>query len=68
MQDRKLTGLILIVVGLIMLFFGWQGSESIGDQLTESLTGRFTDQTMILIIAGAVSLIAGIYLSSRSGK
>jgi drug/metabolite transporter (DMT)-like permease len=65
MKDNKLTGLILIVVGALLLFFGWQSSESLGDQLTESLTGRFTDQTMFYIIGGAVCLAAGLYLNVR---
>jgi hypothetical protein len=30
--------------------------------LTESLTGRFTDDTMFLIIGGAVAIAAGIYM------
>jgi drug/metabolite transporter (DMT)-like permease len=62
LKDNKLTGLILTVAGAILLFFGWQSSESLGEQLTETFTGRFTDQTMILIIGGAVCLAAGLYL------
>jgi hypothetical protein len=48
-----------------LLYFGWQSSQSIGDQLTESLTGRFTDDTLLFIIGGAVALVAGLYLSLR---
>jgi hypothetical protein len=65
MKDTKLIGLICIVAGAILLYFGWQSSQSIGDQLTESLTGRFTDDTLLFIIGGAVALVAGLYLSLR---
>lgn len=65
MKDTKLLGLICLVVGAILLFFGWQSSESVGDQLTEALTGRFTEQTMMYIIGGAVALVAGLYLMLR---
>jgi hypothetical protein len=66
MKDTKLTGLALTVVGAILLFFGWQSSESLGEQLTETFTGRFTDETMIFIVGGAVALVAGLYLMARS--
>ncbi len=62
MKDYKLIGIVLLVAGVIMLYFGWQGSESLGDQLTETMTGRFTDSTMFLIIGGAVAIAAGVYL------
>lgn len=65
MKDTKLVGIVLLVAGVIMLFFGWQSSESLGDQLTESLTGRFTDETMIFIIGGAIAAAAGLYLTLR---
>jgi hypothetical protein len=66
MKDNKLMGLILLVVGAILLFFGWRASESLGEQLTETFTGRFTDETMIFIIGGAVCLAAGLYMTVRS--
>jgi drug/metabolite transporter (DMT)-like permease len=63
METGKVAGLVLLVVGLILLFFGWQGSESLGDQVTETITGRFTDETMWYLIGGAAALAAGAYLT-----
>jgi hypothetical protein len=65
MKDDKLMGFILLVAGITLLFFGWRSSESLGEQLTETFTGRFTDQTMILIVGGAVCLAAGLYMTVR---
>jgi len=62
MKDTRLIVIVLLVVGLILLYFGWQSSESLGDQVTEAVTGRFTDETMFLIIGGAVAIAAGVYL------
>lgn len=62
MKDTKLIGIVLLVVGVILLYFGWQSSESLGDQVTEAMTGRFTDNTMFFIIGGAVAIAAGVYL------
>jgi hypothetical protein len=65
MKDTKLLGIVCLVVGAIMLFFGWQASQSVGDQLTEAFTGRFTEQTMIYIVGGAVAIVIGLYLTAR---
>lgn len=62
MTSQKMLGLVLLVVGLILLYFGWQSSQSLGDQVTETLTGRFTDQTMWFIIGGAATAAAGAFL------
>ncbi len=65
MQDKKLLGLVLIVVGVALLFFGFNASQSLGDQLTETLTGRFTEETMFMIVGGAVAVAAGAWLVLR---
>lgn len=62
MKNQKLIGVALLVAGAIALYFGWQSSESVGDQVTEAFTGRFTDETMVFIIGGAVAFVAGIAL------
>ncbi len=63
MGNQKLAGIVLLVIGVILLYFGWQASQSPGDQLTEALTGRFTDETMWYLIAGVAALAAGAFLA-----
>ena len=63
MANMRLLGIVLLVVGAILLYFGWQSSQSLGDQLTEAVTGRFTDETMWFVISGAVSAVVGAYLA-----
>jgi TRAP-type C4-dicarboxylate transport system permease small subunit len=62
MANQKLIGILLLTFGLILLFFGWQSTESVGEQLTEAVTGRFTQQTMLYLIGGAIAAIAGLYI------
>ncbi|WP_166263523.1 DUF3185 family protein [Marinobacter caseinilyticus] len=62
MASSKLVGLVLLVVGIALLYFGYQASQSVGNQLTESLTGRFTDETMWYLIGGAAAAVAGGFL------
>lgn len=63
MGTNKLIGLVLLVVGLILLYFGWQASQSVGDQVAEAFTGRFTDETLWFLIGGAAAAVAGAYMA-----
>lgn len=63
MGSRKLVGLALLVGGAILFYFGWQASQSVGEQLAETLTGRFTDETTWYLIGGAVAIVVGGYLA-----
>lgn len=61
-MNNKILGIVLLVVGLILLFFAYQSSQSLGDQMSEALTGRFTDSTIWFLIFGAASTAAGVGL------
>lgn len=63
MGGQKLVGIVLIVVGVLLLYFGWQASQSVGEQLTEAFTGRFTDDTTFFLIGGAAAIVAGAFLA-----
>lgn len=63
MGTNRLIGLILLVVGVILLYFGWQSSQSIADQMSETVTGRFTDETTWYLIGGAVAVVAGAFMA-----
>ncbi len=63
MGTNQLVGVVLLVIGVILLYFGWQSSQSLGDQVSEAVTGRFTDGTMWFIIGGAAAVVAGGFLA-----
>lgn len=63
MGTPKILGIVLLVVGALLLFFGYQASQSMGEQLTETVTGRFSDETMWYIIGGVAALVAGAFLT-----
>jgi len=65
MNGNKILGLVILAVGVVLIYFGWQGSESISDQVSEAVTGRFTDETMIYIVGGIVAAIIGGFLLTR---
>ncbi len=64
MGSNKLVGIVLLVVGLLLLYFGLQASDSVGDQVSEAFTGRFTDETMWFIFGGVIAVVAGLYMAA----
>lgn len=67
MSTARAFGLALLAAGAILLYFGWQSTESMGEKLIEGVTGRYSDGTMGYLIGGAVAAIVGIGLM-LSGK
>jgi len=61
----KTLGLVLIVAGIGLAFWGFQQSGSINSQLTRAFTGSDTDKVMMLYIGGAASFLAGLFLFFR---
>jgi uncharacterized protein YjeT (DUF2065 family) len=61
----KLLGLTLAVVGIGLEYWAYQMSDSLGSQLSRTVTGADTDKVMMLYIGGAVSFVVGIYLLVR---
>lgn len=62
----KILGIVLMVVGVGLAIWGYQLSGSVESKLTQVFTGSDTDKVMALYIAGAVSLIVGLYLFARN--
>lgn len=58
----KAVGLALIVLGAGLIIWGYQLSDSVASQLTETISGSMPDDVMVRYIAGAVSLVAGLFL------
>ncbi|MEQ5837248.1 DUF3185 family protein [Marinobacter sp. R17] len=62
MAATRLIGLVALVVGVLLLYFGWQSTQSVGEQLSQSLTGRFSENTMWFLIAGAAATVGGAFM------
>jgi hypothetical protein len=62
MNNMQIIGIVLLIVGGILLFFGYQASQSVSEQVVETFTGRFTDETTWYFILGAASSVGGILL------
>lgn len=71
MTNKRILALVLLIVGFILLFLAYQSSQSMGDQVTEAVTGEFTDPTIWYLILGAASAVAGasmLFLGKSKGN
>jgi hypothetical protein len=64
MKPKKIIGLILLIGGLVLLYFGYQSSQGLDDQVSRALTGRFTDNTVVFYAVGAISAIVGLVMTT----
>ena len=62
MSRNLIAGIMLLAAGAILLFFGYEASQRIGEQLHETFTGRFMDSTTWYFVLGGLASAAGIGL------
>lgn len=65
MNIKKILGLVLIVAGGLLIFFGFNQTQSPLGEMGEALTGSYSDQTMQYLIGGAVALVVGAFLAYK---
>ena len=61
-SSKKTVGIALAAIGAGLALWGYQKSDGLDSQLSNALTGSYTDEVMILLIGGAVCFVVGIYL------
>ena len=68
MPVSRIIGIVLLVVGVVLLIFGLQATDTIGEDLHETVTGRFTDTTMWYLIGGGALGLLGLLLTIFAPK
>lgn len=66
---NKGIGIALLVVGIVLIAYGFNASDSFSSGVSRAFTGAPTNKTMWLLLGGAASAIVGAVLTFRpSGK
>ncbi len=60
MSKNQIIGIVLLVAGVILLYFGYEASQSVGEQVVEGVSGSFTDSTVWYLVLGAAAAIGGM--------
>lgn len=58
----KIVGLVLVLAGLGLAFWGYRLSGTFGSQVSQAVTGSVTENVMAFYIGGAASLVVGLFL------
>lgn len=58
----KVISLVLMIVGIGLAVWGFREADSPVGEVTEAVTGSYADETMMMLIGGAVSFVVGLYL------
>lgn len=65
---NKVSGLICLVVGGILIYWGHNLSQGVGSQLNNLFNGSPGDKPMLLYIGGAILVLAGFGQLAWKGK
>lgn len=65
MSQTNIIGLVALALGGVLLFFAWRASNAPIEQISEALTGRYTDNTMLFLLAGIAGVVIGAALLLR---
>jgi hypothetical protein len=66
-MDKRVLGIVLVVVGALLLYFGYQKTGAVTEKAKQTITGDYTDRTMFYLVGGAAAGIAGIALIVLGG-
>jgi hypothetical protein len=64
-SNNKIIGIILLVAGIGIAFWGYQMSGSFGGQLSKAFSGSPTDKVMMMYIGGAICAAVGLFMTSK---
>ena len=62
MTPQRILGGLILIGGLILLMVGMNASHSMADQVSNTLSGRFTQGTTWYILGGLAGGLVGLYL------
>lgn len=66
---NKAIGVALVVVGIILIVYGFQASDSVSSNVSRAFTGAPTDKTLWFLLGGSATAIIGAVMTFRpSGK
>jgi drug/metabolite transporter (DMT)-like permease len=63
MSASQILGIVFAVIGAILVGFAYHASNAPLDQLSNTLTGRFTDRTMLYFVVGVGAALGGALIA-----
>lgn len=65
---NKGIGIALLVVGVALIIYGLNASDSVSSDVSRTFTGAPTEKTMWLLLGGSASAIIGAVMTFRGSS
>ena len=66
MNPQLLVGIALVAAGAVLVGFGLNAADAPMGQISEALTGSYSDRTIWQLAGGAAAVCVGLVLATRS--
>jgi multisubunit Na+/H+ antiporter MnhB subunit len=60
---NNIAGLVVLALGIVLLIFGFNESQSLSSDVSRFFTGNPTDRAVWMLIGGVIAVLAGLFLS-----
>lgn len=67
-MSTKAIGIAMLVIGVILVVYGINASDSPASEVKEVFTGTPTDKSIWLLIGGAAVGIVGLFVALRPAR
>ena len=64
----RIPGIAVAIVGAVVVYFCVSGSHSLVDQASQTLTGRYTKETMTYMTIGIIAVVGGGLTALAAGR
>jgi hypothetical protein len=64
----NIAGLGVFALGIVLLIFGFNASQSFSSDVSRFFTGNPTNNSIWLLAGGAVAVVVGLVLAIRGGR
>lgn len=65
---NNIVGLAIFALGVVLLIFGFNESQSFGSEVSRFFTGNPTDRAIWMIAGGVIAVVAGLLLAIRGRR
>lgn len=62
MPINRISGAALFALGLLLLIFAYNATQAPVEEITQNLTGNYSDKTMWYFVGAVVAIVGGILL------
>ncbi|MBF0370327.1 MAG: DUF3185 family protein [Magnetococcales bacterium] len=68
MTMKKTIGIAVFAVGALILWFAYNASQAPAEELANTITGRYSDETMLYFVVGIAATVVGGLLAGFGAR